>query len=500
MQSLSQQQRLLQKLSPQQIQLMKLLQVPTILLDERIKEEIEENPALELDVENDEDKTLDEKIAEDIKDEFSQEENEDYLSENDGDDFEHIQIEDYVKMDDDDADYNHQGDGYFHPDEEESFSFQPKFESSFYDHLMSQISLLDLDDRKIKVAEFIIGSIDDDGYLRRDIPSIKDDLSFRQNVQTTEQEIKQLVAAIQSFEPAGVAACDLRECLLLQLRRLRVNPNVQCAIKIIESYFDEFTKKHFDKIQKALDLDGEDLKEIMSVITHLNPKPGVLYSYVNKAESYILPDFFVINNNGNLEITLNQRNAPDLRISNAFKDMLLDYDKGTKKDSRQKEALLFIKQKIDSAKWFIDAIKQRQQTLLLTMKWILQFQEDFFLSGDEADLRPMILKDVSDRTGMDISTISRVVNSKYVQTEFGVFKLKYFFSESMATDSGEDVSTREVKMVLNEMIAAEDKTMPLSDERLTEMLKEKGYNIARRTVAKYREQLNLPVARLRREL
>jgi RNA polymerase sigma-54 factor len=213
-----------------------------------------------------------------------------------------------------------------------------------------------------------------------------------------------------------------------------------------------------------------------------------------------LPDFFVINNNGNLEITLNQRNAPDLRISNAFKDMLLDYDKGTKKDSRQKEALLFIKQKIDSAKWFIDAIKQRQQTLLLTMKWILQFQEDFFLSGDEADLRPMILKDVSDRTGMDISTISRVVNSKYVQTEFGVFKLKYFFSESMATDSGEDVSTREVKMVLNEMIAAEDKTMPLSDERLTEMLKEKGYNIARRTVAKYREQLNLPVARLRREL
>jgi RNA polymerase sigma-54 factor len=232
----------------------------------------------------------------------------------------------------------------------------------------------------------------------------------------------------------------------------------------------------------------------------LNPKPGVLYSYVNKAESYILPDLFVINNNGNLEITLNQRNAPDLRISNAFKDMLLDYDKGTKKDSRQKEALLFIKQKIDSAKWFIDAIKQRQQTLLLTMKWILQFQEDFFLSGDEADLRPMILKDVSDRTGMDISTISRVVNSKYVQTEFGVFKLKYFFSESMATDSGEDVSTREVKMVLNEMIAAEDKTMPLSDERLTEMLKEKGYNIARRTVAKYREQLNLPVARLRREL
>jgi RNA polymerase sigma-54 factor len=501
MQSLSQQQRLLQKLSPQQIQLMKLLQVPTLLLDERIKEEIEENPALEVNLGDEEDKPLDEKTNEDLKDEFGSDENEDYISdESGGDEFEQIHIEDYVKAgDDDDADYNFQKDVYGN-DDDESFKFQPRFETTFYDHLMSQINMLDLDERQTKVAEFIIGSIDDDGYLRRDIPSIKDDLSFRQNVQTTEKEIANIVLAIQSFEPAGVCASNLRECLLIQLRKLRSNPNVVYAIKIIDKFFDEFTKKHYDKIQKSLLLESEDLKEIINVILKLNPKPGTIYEQINKVETYVLPDFFVLNNNGVLEITLNQRNAPDLRVSGAFRDMLRDYDKGDKKDTRQKEAVLFIKQKIDSAKWFIDAIKQRQQTLLVTMNRIVQLQEEFFLTGDEADLRPMILKDVSDRTGMDISTISRVVNSKYVQTEFGVFKLKYFFSESMSTESGEDVSTREVKMVLNQMISAEDKTQPLSDERLTDILKEKGYNIARRTVAKYREQLNLPVARLRREL
>lgn len=365
---------------------------------------------------------------------------------------------------------------------------------------MAQFSLLDLDERQTKVAEFIIGSIDDDGYLRRDIPSIIDDLSFRQNVQTDEKELRELIKAIQSFEPAGVAAADLQECLLLQLRRKEVNSNVLYAIKIIEKFFDEFTKKHYDKILKAMNLTDAELKDIIQVIIKLNPKPGSHFETTNKAETYVLPDFFVLNNNGTLEVILNQKNAPDLRVSSSFREMLKDYDKGDKKDSRQKEAVLFIKQKIDSAKWFIDAVKQRQETLMLTMTRILNFQEEFFLTGDETMLRPMILKDVSDRTGLDISTISRVVNSKYVQTEFGVYKLKYFFSESMSTDSGEDVSTREVKKILSEIIESENKKQPYSDERLTEMLNEKGYNIARRTVAKYREQLNLPVARLRKEL
>ena len=500
MQSLSQQQRLFQKLSPQQIQLMKLLQVPTILLDERIKDEMEENPALELNIDSEEETPLEELSVEEIKDEFAKDENEDYISDESDESFDNIEIKEYVKEgDDDEADYNFQSDSNYNA-ESEGFKFQPQFETSFYDHLMSQISMLDLNEHQIKVAEFIIGSIDDDGYLRRDIPSIIDDLSFRQNIETNELELRKLLLLIQSFEPAGVGASDLQECLLIQLRKKKNNPNVEYAIKIIDKYFDEFIKKHYDKIQKSLGLDSDDLKEIIQVIIKLNPKPGVLFSSINKVENYILPDFYVVNNNGVLEVNLNQQNAPDLRISNAFRDMLKDYDKSTKKDVRQKEAVLFIKQKIDSAKWFIDAIKQRQQTLLLTMNRIIQFQEEFFLSGDESDLRPMILKDVSDRTGMDISTISRVVNSKYVQTEFGVFKLKYFFSESMSTDSGEDVSTREVKKVLDELIGNEDKTQPLSDERLTEILKDKGYNIARRTVAKYREQLNLPVARLRKEL
>jgi len=503
MQSLSQQQRLLQKLSPQQIQLMKLLQVPTAQLEERIKEEMEENPALEVSSEDYEEKTLEEKTQEEIKDEFeTPESNEDYISEDgDSDEFDRIDISEYVKEgDDEDADYNFQADQYGLGDDEEKLAFQPRFETSFYEHLKAQVNLLNLDTRHYAIAEFIIGSIDDDGYLRRDIPSIVDDLSFRQNIASTEQEVRDLLKAIQEFDPAGVAAADLQECLLLQLRRKEHNVNVQYAIKILEKFFDEFTKKHYEKIQRAMLLSDEDLKEIIQVIIRLNPKPGALYTGGSKSESYIVPDFIVHNNNGTLDVQLNQKNAPDLRVSSAFRDMLRDYDRGDKKDNRQKEAVLFIKQKIDSAKWFIDAVKQRQQTLMLTMTRILHLQEEFFLTGDETALRPMILKDVSDRTGMDISTISRVVNSKFVQTEFGTFKLKYFFSEAMSTDSGEEVSTREVKKILSDLIGQEDKRSPLSDEKLTDLLNEKGYNIARRTVAKYREQLNLPVARLRKEL
>jgi RNA polymerase sigma-54 factor len=500
MQHLSQQLRQLQKLSPQQIQLMKLLQVPTALLDERIKEEIEENPALETDTEEYEDKSLDEKTNDELKEEFSSEENEDYVVDDDDDDFDKIDISEYVKEgDDEDADYNFQADNYG-ADDEDKVGYQHKLETTFYDHLMAQVNMLNLEEREQQVAIFIVGSIEDDGYLRRDIPSIIDDLAFRQNIQTTEAELHKIIRYIQEFDPAGVAAKDLQECLSLQLRKKEKTKTNLFAQKIIDQFFEEFTKKHYEKIQRSLNLSDEDLKEIIQVIVKLNPKPGALFASSNKMELFVIPDFYVFNNSGVLEVSLNQKNAPDLRISSTFRAMLKDYDRGTKKDSKQREAVMFIKQKIDSAKWFIDAVKQRQDTLMLTMTRILNLQEEFFLTGDETTLRPMILKDISDRTGLDISTISRVVNSKYVQTEFGTFKLKYFFSESMSTDSGEEVSTREVKMILSEIINGEEKKSPYSDEKLTEMLNEKGYNIARRTVAKYREQLNLPVARLRKEL
>jgi RNA polymerase sigma-54 factor len=499
MQSLTQSQRLLQKLSPQQIQLMKLLQVPTLLLDERIKEEMEENPALEFTSDNQEDMTLNEKTNEDIKDEFTAEENEDYVEDVD-EAYDHIDISEYVREgDDEEADYNFQRDAYS-SDEDAAPSYQPRFETTFYDHLMAQLSMLNLNPKQHKIAEFIIGSIDDDGYLRRDIPSIVDDLAFRQNVQVEETELLEILELVREFEPIGVAASNLQECLLLQLRKKKKDSTVLYSIKIIERFFEEFIKKHYEKIQRTLSLSDDQLREIIQLIVKLNPKPGAVFSYHNKVESYIVPDFMVFNNNGVLEVQLNQKNAPDLRVSSSFRDMLQDYNKSAKKDSRQKDAIIFIKQKIDAAKWFIDAVKQRQETLMLTMTRILHLQEDFFLTGDESNLKPMILKDVADRTGLDISTISRVVNSKYVQTEFGTFKLKYFFSESLSTDSGEEVSTREVKKILSEMILAEDKKQPLSDEKLTDLLKEKGYNIARRTVAKYREQLNLPIARLRKTL
>ncbi|MCA6448217.1 MAG: RNA polymerase factor sigma-54, partial [Chitinophagaceae bacterium] len=302
-------------------------------------------------------------------------------------------------------------------------------------------------------------------------------------------------------DPAGIAARDLQECLLLQLKRkISEGKSVELAVQILSKYFDEFTKKHYEKIQRSLNLTDEQLKEVIAQIIKLNPKPGGNVGEINKAESYIVPDFFVINNNGKLELTLNAKNAPDLRISEGYRDMLKDYEKGSKKDKRQKEAVLFIKQKIDSAKWFIDMIKQRQETLIGTMSAIMKHQQEFFLTGDETAMRPMILKDIAEITGLDISTVSRVANSKFVQTEFGTYRLKFFFSESLSTDSGEEVSTREVKKILSDIIEAEDKRKPLSDEVLTEMLQEKGYNIARRTVAKYREQLNIPVARLRKEL
>jgi RNA polymerase sigma-54 factor len=488
------QQKLLQRLSPQQIQLMKLLQVPTANLEERIKEELEENPALEMDEEKHDE-------ADDLKDEFNDANTEEY-EEKDGseDDYENIDVSEYIQDGDDDvADYKLRDDNYPEDDEKRQLPF--KTETSFYELLLDQLGLLKLDDREHRICEQIVGSIDEDGYLRRETSAIVDDLAFRQNITATEEEVETLVKRIQQFDPSGVCARNLQECLLLQLQRQKdEGKKVDLAILAIKKYFDEFTKKHYEKIQRGLNLDDDQLKEVMLQITRLNPKPGGIVSETNKAESYVVPDFFIYNNAGKLELTLNSRNAPELRISEGYRDMLKEYDRGSKKDKRQKEAVLFIKQKIDAAKWFIDAIKQRQHTLLSTMNAIMQHQHEFFLTGDETTLRPMILKDIAEKTGLDISTVSRVANSKFVQTEFGTYRLKFFFSESLSTESGEEVSTREVKKILSNLIEAEHKKRPLSDERLTELLQEKGYNIARRTVAKYREQLNIPVARLRKEL
>jgi RNA polymerase sigma-54 factor len=486
-------QKQLQKLSPQQIQLMKLLQVSTAQLEERLKEELEENPALE----SGEEEEVDE-FKNDETDEFEEVKEDEFELDGSQDEYENIDISEYVQDGDDDiADYKLRDDNY--PEVDDGKVIPHKVETGFNELMLEQLGLLNLDDHQQMVAEQIIGNLDDDGYLRRDISAIVDDLAFRQNINTTEQELTQLIAQIQQFEPAGVCARDLQECLLLQLKR-KSGQSVEMAIKVLDKYFDEFTKKHYEKIQRGLNLSDDELRAVISQIVKLNPKPGGNMGGSGKGEGYVVPDFFIVNNAGKLELTLNSKNAPDLRISEGYRDMLKDYDKGSKKDKRQKEAVIFIKQKIDAAKWFIDAIKQRQHTLLSTMDAIMNYQYDFFTTGDETELRPMILKDIAEKTNLDISTISRVANSKFVQTEFGTYRLKFFFSESLQTDSGEEVSTREVKKILSDLIEGESKKNPLSDERLTELLQEKGYNIARRTVAKYREQLNVPVARLRKVL
>ena len=485
------QQKLLQRLSPQQIQLMKLLQVPTASLETRIKEELEENPALELEPER-----FDEK--DNAEDEFdtAEETTDDATA---ADSYEDDSVSDYIQDDDDEADYKLRDTNY--PEFSEEREHPIRSGTSFYDLLTDQLHLLNLDNTQQTIAEQVVGSIDEDGYLRRDTSAMVDDLAFRQNVIVTEADVEAIIEMIQQFDPPGVAARNLQECLLLQLKRKeQVDPLDGIAITILTNYFDEFSRKHYDKIQKAISISEDEMRGVIQVVTRLNPKPGGESPDDSQELNYVVPDFFIYNIGGKLELTLNSRNAPELRISEGYREMLRDYEKSAKKDKRQKEAVLFIKQKIDAAKWFIDAIQQRQKTLLLTMLAILEHQQNFFMSGDESDLRPMILKDVAAATGLDISTVSRVANSKYVQTEFGTYRLKFFFNEALTTDTGEEVSTREVKRILSDLIAGEDKKNPVSDERLTELLQEKGYEIARRTVAKYREQLMIPVARLRREL
>ncbi|MDN5215500.1 RNA polymerase factor sigma-54 [Fulvivirgaceae bacterium BMA12] len=482
MQKLNLSQTLSQKLSPQQIQFIKLLQIPTVELDTRIEEELEINPALE-------------EGKDDVPEETSSQddfEEESFSKEDD------VNVEDYLR-DEDFSGYKMQGDGNYPGEEDKDIPISTA--ATLNEQLLDQLGFLRLDERQEIVAKQLIGSIESDGYIRRDLDAIVNDLAFSQNIETDLDELENLLFKIQEFDPAGIAARNLQECLSIQLRKkMDQNEAVQLAYRIINDCFDEFTKKHYDKILKKLNVDDEDLlKDAISAITKLNPKPGGVSGGLVKTQ-YLIPDFILTNNNGELDLTLNSRNAPELRVSRSYSDMLSAYDKSNKKDKKLKETVSFVKQKLDAAKWFIDAIKQRQQTLLNTMNAIITYQYDFFQEGDESKLRPMILKDIATRINMDISTVSRVANSKSIQTEFGIFPLKYFFSEGIATDSGEDVSSREVKHTLQNLIGNEDKKKPLSDDKLEKLLKAKGYNIARRTVAKYREQLNLPVARLRKEL
>ena len=486
MQKLSLSQSLSQKLSPQQIQFIKLLQVPTAELESRIEEELEVNPALE---EGEEDESPVQN-QEDTTGSDSEEKKEEEVKSED-----EINVEDYLR-DDDFGGYKMQGDG----DAFEERDMPISTSSTLNEQLLSQLGYLRLDERQLKIGEQLIGSIESDGYIRRDLEAIINDLAFAQNVETEEDEVEEILVKIQDFDPAGIAARNLQECLLIQLERVEQNPNTRVAYDIIDRCFDEFTKKHYAKIIKKLDLeDEEDIKPAIEIITKLNPKPGGTSTGLVKTQ-YIIPDFILTNNDGDLEISLNSRNAPELKVSASYSDMFEAYAKSDKKDKKLKETVSFVKQKLDSAKWFIDAIRQRQLTLIKTMRNIVEYQHEYFLTGDESKLRPMILKDIAERIDMDISTVSRVANSKAIQTEFGTFMLKYFFSEGIATDSGEDVSSREVKNELKKLIDDEDKSKPLSDDKLEGFLREKGYTIARRTVAKYREQLDLPVARLRKEL
>jgi RNA polymerase sigma-54 factor len=466
--------------------MIKLLEVPTLQIEQRIKKELEENPALEEGSEEDEEIRNDEAEEEQLED-------------NDKDQ-EEFTLDDYIE-EDEIPDYRLQSNNYSKEDDKRS-EIPFSVGSSFHEHLESQLSLRDLTDEQKVLGEYILGNIDEDGYLRRELINIVDDLAFLQNVATTEKELEEVLHIIQDLDPPGVGARTLRESLLIQLAiKDRSQPAVKIAYNVLDHYFEEFSKRHYDKITARLGITESELKEAIDEILKLNPKPGSLFSDTfTKTTQHIIPDFILELTEEGFDLHLNSRNLPELRLSSSYNEMLHSYirDKGQKKE--MKEAIMFVKQKIDSAKWFIDAIKQRQHTLLLTMNAILEYQEEYFIDGDETKLKPMILKDVAEMTGLDISTVSRVANSKYIQTHFGILPLKFFFSEGLQTDTGEEVSTREIKRILQDCIENEEKRRPLTDERLTDILQEKGYQIARRTVAKYREQLNIPVARLRREI
>ena len=478
------QQKLQQKLSPAQIQVIKMLEVPTLELEERIRQEIEENPALEEGADNETD-------GEDFDDDFGNE---------DGGNNDDFDIDDYV-ADDDIPDYKLKANNTSKDDKHEDIPFS--IGMTFHEYLIDQLGLLNLKEADRLLAEYIIGNIDDEGYLRRTPESMVDDIVFQAGIQTTDAEMNRIIKLVRNFDPAGVGAVNLQECLILQLERKTQTTEVKLAKIILSDFFDEFSKKHYDKITRGLNIDDEQLKKVIAEIVKLNPKPGNAWggNLLEKSMTTIVPDFILENDENQLMVHLNNSNVPELRVNSTYNEMFQEYATNKSNQSReQKDAVMFVKQKIDSARWFIDAIKQRQQTLLTTMMAIVKYQKQFFIEGDDTYLKPMILKDIADITGLDISTISRVSNSKYIQTDFGIFPVKYFFSESMTNDSGEEVSTREIKKILQDCIDNEDKHKPLNDDALADVLKEKGYIIARRTAAKYREQLNIPVARLRKEI
>ncbi|MFB9055942.1 RNA polymerase factor sigma-54 [Mariniflexile ostreae] len=478
--------KLSQKLSPQQIQLMKLIQLPTQAFEQRLKQELEENPALETgkeELENDYDADLDN--------------SNDDINDHESINTEDINVDEYLS-DDEVPDYRTQANNYSSDDEEKSVPYAAGM--SFTQYLINQLNTYRLDEEAREIAEFLVGSVDESGYIRRTLSDITDDLAFIQNIYTTEDKIASVLKLVHQLDPAGVGARNLQECLSIQLKRKEKNASVVLALDIIDTAFDQFTKKHYKKLMQKFNVTELQLKEAISEIEHLNPKPGGSYSGNNRIVEHIVPDFAIKIIDGELELTLNGRNAPELHVSREYNNMLKGYRDSKEKSSSQKDAVLFIKQKLDAAKWFIDAIKQRQQTLFVTMSAIMQYQKAFFLTGDERKLRPMILKDIADEINMDVSTVSRVANSKYVDTPYGTKLIKEFFSESMKNDQGEDVSTREIKKILETVIEEESKRKPLTDEALALILKDKGYPIARRTVAKYREQLDIPVARLRKKI
>ncbi len=477
--------KLSQKLSPQQIQLMKLIQLPTQAFEQRLKQELEENPALESGKEEGD-------SAEDTFDDAFDE-----INDSDSINAEDINIDDYLS-DDEIPDYRTQTSNYSADENEKSIPYAAGI--SFNQYLINQLNTVYLNDEEWAIAEFLVGSVDESGYIRRPLTDIMDDLAFTQNIYTDEANIKKVLKIVQSLDPPGVAARTLDECLIIQLKRKEATPSVEMAIKILEKSFEQFTKKHYKKLIAKYDITEEQLKSAISEIEKLNPKPGGSYSGNNRIIEHVVPDFSIRIVDGELELTLNGRNAPELHVSKDYHNMLQGYKNAKDKSKSQKDTVLFIKQKLDAAKWFIDAIKQRQQTLFITMNAIIQHQEEYFLTGDERKLRPMILKDIADKINMDVSTVSRVANSKYVDTPYGTKLIKEFFSESMKNEQGEDVSTREIKKILENVIGEEEKKKPLTDDKLAKMLKEKGYPIARRTVAKYREQLGIPVARLRKQI
>jgi RNA polymerase sigma-54 factor len=477
--------KLSQKLSPQQIQLMKLIQLPTQAFEQRLKQELEENPALEtgkedLDSSNDE--------FDDIYEDSS---------DNETINTEDINIDDYLS-DDEIPDYRTKANNYSADDEEKSVPYAAGI--SFNQHLINQLNTVYLSDDEWTIAEFLVGSVDESGYIRRPIVDIMDDLAFTQNVYTDEQTITKILSIVQELDPPGVGARSLEECLIIQLERKDITPSIELATSILKKSFEHFTKKHYKKLIQKHNITEAELKQAISEIERLNPKPGGSYSGNNRIVEHVVPDFAIRITEGELELTLNGRNAPELHVSREYSNMLKGYKEAKDKSKSQKDTVMFIKQKLDAAKWFIDAIRQRQQTLFITMNSIMHYQKEYFLTGDERNLRPMILKDIADEIGMDVSTVSRVANSKYVDTPYGTKLIKEYFSESMKNEQGEDVSTKEIKKILETVILNEVKKKPLTDDKLASILKEKGYPIARRTVAKYREQLNIPVARMRKEI